>query len=319
MRSFLSAILLLLSATLCRGDGFPNYGYRIANTPLYIGGYVSALYDEKELDDDILFDDIALLFYANIEKYHFLGEIEAADIPLRGGKNSDIRIYVERLQLNYDFNDNTTVTLGKFNSDIGFWNLAPINTLTDTTTSPYLMENTFPELTTGLMVTKSFWDEEQLFSVTAQNNPDLDRNYNNMKTDRHYAFGYTYADYATTWRINGGYFHEKHRGDAYYGGISYRNESSRWTIQSELFHKTQNNHRTIPYNFYLQLTRHMTDRHDLVFRQEFYKDHSIATKEAISLVGFTYRPHPSLTFKTEYIRHSVLPLNRIVFSCSMVF
>jgi len=318
---FLRSVLLLFSLLILplKADDTMTHGWKTPHTPLYIGGYISAVYDNKEVDDDILFDDIALLFYANVEKYHFLGEIEAADIPLRGGKNSDIRIYIERLQLNYDFNDNTTVTFGKFNSDIGFWNLAPINTLTDTTTSPYLMENTFPELTTGLMVTKSFWDEEQVFSVTVQNNPDLDRNYNNMKTDKHYAFGYTYADYATTWRINGGYFHEKHKGNAYYGGISYRNESTRWTIQSELFHKTQNNHRTIPYNFYLQLTRHLTDRHDLVFRQEFYKDYSIATKEAVSLVGFTYRPHPSLTFKTEYIRHSVLPLNRIVFSCSMVF
>ena len=319
MHSVLSVILLFFSIAICRGDEIPDYGYRIANTPLYIGGYVSAVYDEKETEDDIFFDDISLLFYANAEKYHFLSEIEAADLPLRGGKNSDIHIYIERLQLNYDFNDNTTVTLGKFNSDIGFWNLAPVNTLTDTTTSPYLTENTFPELTTGLMVTKSFWDEEQIFSITIQNNPDLDKNYNNIKTDKHYAFSYTYADYATTWRINGGYFHEKGKGDAYYGGLSYRYENTLWTIQSELFHKTQNNRRTIPYNLYLQLTRHLTDSHDLVFRQEFYEDHAIEIKDAISLIGFTYRPHPSLTFKTEYIRHSVLPLNRIVFSCSAVF
>jgi len=318
MRSLLTALLLLLPVSYAQSDTTPVYGYKLPSLPLYLGGYISAIYDKEEIND-ILFDDIALLFYANVDKYHFLGEIEAADIPLRGGKNSDIRIYIERFQLNYDLNDDTTVTIGKFNSDIGFWNLAPINTLTDTTTSPYLMKTTFPELTTGVLINRSFDDEKQSLSFTVQDNRDLDRNYNNMKVDKHYAAGYTYTTDSTVYRLNGGYFHQKAEGDAFYAGLSYRYENENWTIQSELFHKNQKNRRDIPYNAYLQCTRHLNDRHDVIFRQEFYKDNAIRTKETISLIGYTYRPRPAVALKTEYVRHSVLPENRILFSWSMVF
>ncbi len=316
-RLLLILFLPLLTATIEASDT-ADYGYRIPNTPLYIGGYISMEYDKKEFDD-IVFDDIALLFYGNSEKYHLLGEVEASDIALRGGKNSDIRFYIERLQITHDIDDYSSIRVGKFNSDIGFWNLAPINTLTDTSTSPYLMKTTFPELTTGILYSRSFGEEAQLLSITIQHNSDLDKRYNNMRINRHYALGWSYFGETYTWRLNGGYFHNQEQSDAFYAGVSYQKESEQWIIQSELFTKHTTNEKDVPYNLYLQLTRHIQFKHDFIFRQEFYKDDAIRTKEAISVIGYTYRPRPSVTLKSEYVRHSLLDKNRMVFSCSMVF
>jgi hypothetical protein len=318
MRILFLTLFFLFIPSLCNSNEDQNYGYKIPYTPLYIGGYLSAEYD-KEKHDTLFFDDIALLFYANIGKYHLLGEVEAADIPLDGSKNSDIRLYIERIEISYHIDEYSTLAFGKFNSDIGFWNLAPINTLTDTTTPPYLMQDTFPELTTGLLYTHSFSDEEQILSFIFQHNSDIDKQYNNMEVDKHYGIGYTYYGQICTWRMNGGYYHNKRDNNSFYGGISYQKESTYWTLQGELFTKQSAKNHDVPYNIYAQFTNHIANQHDLIFRQEFYKDNFLHIKEGISLIGYTYRPRPFIAIKGEYVKHSSLPKNRLVFSFSVVF
>ncbi len=318
MRKIFTVLLLLWFIPLLHSEDIPHYGYQIPHTPLYVGGYISAVYDKEEYDD-IVFDDIALLFYANRDKYHFLSELEISDLPLQGGKNTDIRIYIERFVLSYDQDEYTTISVGKFNSDIGFWNIAPINTLTDTTTSPHIMEVMFPELTTGIEYAKSLSDEEILFSLTLQNNSDMDKQYNNFYINRHYAFMLRYAGYNHTLKLNGGYFKETNNKESFYAGIAYQHESDKWTLQSELFTREAVNAKDIPYNGYIQLTRHFGIHHDIVAREEIYKDNIANVRENISLIGYTYRPRTSIALKGEYVHHSKLPRHLLIISASMVF
>ncbi len=318
MRIFTLILFILFPSSILHSDESLNYGWNIPQTPLYVGGYFSTSYDPREIND-LVFDDIALLFYANKEKYHLLGEVELSDIPLKHLDRKNLRLFIERFQLAYDMNENTTITLGKFYSKIGFWNISPINTLTDTTTSPYILESTFPELSSGLLYNYSFDYGDQMLSLTIQHNPDLDTSYNNIHINRHYALAYTYLSDSYTLRANCGYFRQINHQKSFYEGLSIQYENDFWTIQSELFSKQSTKHQNIPYNTYLQITRHLYNKHDIVFREELYKDNATNIQENISLIGYTYRPHPFIAFKSEYVKYSNLPKSRFIFSFSMVF
>ncbi len=313
----LKQILFLsyLLSFILKADDTLIPGYNIPQTPLYVGGYISANYDGKR-EDKLLFDDIALLFYGNYEKFDLLGEIEISDVPL---KKKALRIHTERFRIAYYLYDDTTLYLGKFNSNTGFWNQIPINILEDTTTYPHIMENIFPKLTTGISIYQSFEEGEREISLTIQHNNDLDKHYNNIIVDRHYSLGYKDTMDEFVWRLSGGYYKSVDNRDYFYAGAGIRKEFLNYTLLSELFTKRGEKKRDIPYDGYLQLTWHMFYMHDLVFRSEFYNDESMKIKENISLLGYTFRPMPSFSIKTEYIRHSKLSKNRFVFSISAMF
>ncbi len=316
-RLFRYFILTGLLFTSVYADAF-RYGIPVPKTPLYAGAYIGTVYNPYEYQH-LIIDDLALLLYGQKERFHMLGEIEASDIPLRHTRKSDFRIYIERLELTWDKDDFSSITVGKFNSDIGFWNLTRLNTLTDTSTSPYITEVMFPELTTGITLHHTFNDETTTASLTLQHNPNIDTQYNNLKIDRHYALSLNYSDFTYAYKLNIGYFREKNTTESVYAGIAYQQETDNWTFQGELFTRACFDKPDIPYNGYLQLTRHFGLHHDLIFRQEFYKNNQTHIKEGISLIGYAYRPKTSVALKTEYVRHSVLPVHHIIFSASVIF
>ncbi len=313
-RYFIITVLLFTSIF---ADTF-RYGIPVPKTPLYAGAYIGVVYNPYEYRNFII-DDLALLLYGDYNRYHILGEIEASDIPLTNVKKSDFRIYIERLQLSWDKDEFSSITIGKFNSNAGFWNLTKLNTLTDTTSSPDLTETMFPELTTGLLYNGTLYDETVTFSLTLQHNPNLDTQYNNLQVDRHYAITLDYLGYTYDSKFTIGYFRENNTTESFYAGIAYRQETDYWTLQGELFTKQSVDKPDIPYNGYFQVTRHFGLHHDLIFRQEFYKNNLTRIKEGISLVGYTYRPKTSVALKTEYVRHSVLPVHHIIISASVIF
>ena len=312
-------LLLLLFARSVSAYDEDRYGYHVPNTPLYLSGYISMHYDPKE-QHDLMFDDIALLLYANQGKYHLLGEVEISNFALQDIDDSNVRLYIERLHMLYDIDEFTSVTVGKFNSDIGFWNITRISTLTATTTSPHLVENIFPQMNTGVMLTRSFVHDTLILSTTLQQTPNIDRDYNNFDTTRHYGFALSYPTDFYTLKLNGGYYETEDTDDNnYYAGISLQYELEQWSLQSELFTRQNNLQGDIPYDGYLQYIRHLNYHYDLVFRQELYKDSATDTEEGISIAGFVYRPRIDLVFKGEYVYHSQLDDDRFVFSFSAVF
>lgn len=124
-----------------------SYGWDIPNSSLNIGGYLDITYDSKR-EEEFLFDNISMMFSSNNNRFDLLGEIELSDISLNGKSNniSDIDLKIERLELTYALSDDKSIKIGRFNSDIGYWNQAPISILEDTTTKPYIVENFFQKL-----------------------------------------------------------------------------------------------------------------------------------------------------------------------------
>jgi len=274
-------------------------------------------YDQKR-EDKFLFNDIAMIFSGDYDRLSLLGEVELSHISLDGKSNSssDIDINLERLQLSYALSDDQTIQIGRFDSDIGFWNQAPIPILQETTTTPHIT-NIYPKASTGLLYRQNL-NYENSISLTLQHNPDLAHQSNIASIDRHRAFGYRGVYDAFAWSLSGGLY-RKEKIEFTYWGVGAEYEWDSVSLQGEIFTQESKSKDDIPYSGYLQSVWHFSDKQAVVMRFEGYDDESIDTQEQIYLWGYVYRPWANMALKAEYIHHTKLPLKRFVYSLSVLF
>jgi len=302
-----------------------SYGWNVPHTTLNIGGYLDMSYDAKR-EDAFLFNDIAVLFFAHKDKFSLIGEVELSNISLEGKSNrsSDVDLILERLELIYAIDDKQKIKIGRFHSDIGFWNQAPIAILQDTTTKPHMVKHMYPQATSGMLYSYQY-NNEQAYSLTLQNNMDIGEEDNLLSNDaiivnKHFAFAYNYNHNLFSWSLSSGMYREYDLNKrSYYAGIGFQYESNNYEIQAELFTQQSNDIKDRPYSGYLQTLFHLQDKQDIVMRFESYKDNVISIKEENYLLGYVYRPWNNIVFKAEYIYHSKLPLSRVVSSISVLF
>jgi len=296
-----------------------SYGWDVPNSSLNIGGYLDMTYDQ-EREDKFLFNDIAMLFSANENHFDLLGEIEVTHISLKGKSDnrSDVDLKIERFELTYALNDDKRLKIGRFNSDIGYWNQTPISILQDTTTKPYIVENFFPKATTGLLYHQEI-NANSSFSLMVQANKDISHQDNNIEVDRHIGLSYYGEKDDFSWRFSMGNYGTNRKTMARYMGIGSQYDTEEFLLQGELFTQNSDDNHRKPYSAYLQSTFHLSDKSDTLFRFEAYKDNTIETEEEIYLLGYSYRPSPNIVLKSEYIYHTKLPLNRWVYSLSVLF
>jgi len=310
---------ILIYSSFLWAEEEASYGWNIPNSSINIGGYLDTTYDTKR-EEKFLFNDIALIFSANKERFNLLGEVEITHISLNGKSNnrSDIDLNLERLQLNYTLNDKQSIQIGRFNSDIGYWNQAPILILQDTTTTPHIVGNFFPKATTGVLFRQNI-NEENSFSVTFQDNKDIAHQDEAIQVNRHQALAYygTHNDFS--WRFSLGSYRENRNKKARYIGIGSEYDGEEFSIQTELFKQHSDKNDEKPYSGYIQSTWHFKEKHDATFRFESYEDNALDIKEEIYLLGYSYRPTKSTALKGEYIYHTKLPLNHFVYSFSVLF
>jgi len=300
-----------------------GHGYKIPNTPLYVGGYFSSRYDINKKENEFDFDEIALLLYGNFEKFDFLGELEADDVGIEkeGEHDFDLtnkKVHLERLYISLPLRDDESIYIGKFNSDIGFWNQTPINVLHDTTTPPHVMTNLFPKLTTGIGYKIDINDEKTL-SLALQHNNDIDDEYNNLFIKEHYSISFKNTLEEYSFGVGAGYFKERNGQKSLYATIGAEKENTNWSLLSEFYARSTEDGASVPYDLYLQGTYHLLPKHDVVFRAEAYKDEIEDRSDKVGLVGYTYRPYPFMAIKGEYEAHSINRLSHAVFSFSVIF
>jgi len=302
-----------------------SYGWNVPHTTLNIGGYLDMTYDAKR-EDAFLFNDIALLFFAHKDKFSIIGEVELSNISLEGKSNqsSDVDLVLERLELIYAIDDKQKIKIGRFHSDIGFWNQAPITILQDTTTKPHMVKHMYPQITTGALYNYQYNNTHAVSFTLQHNNIDLEEDNSFTRdrviVDRHFAFAYHYTRDLFSWSLSSGMYREYDlKKKSYYAGIGFQYESDNYEIQAELFTQQSNDIKDRPYSGYLQTLFHIQDKQDIVLRFESYKDNVISIKEENYLLGYVYRPWNNIVFKAEYIYHSKLPLNRVVSSISVLF
>jgi len=296
-----------------------SYGWDIPNSSLNIGGYLDITYDEKR-EDKFLFNDIAMLFSANKNRFDLLGEVELSHISLDGRSNnsSDVDLNLERLELTYALSDRQSIKIGRFNSDIGYWNQSPIPILQETTSSPHIVDNFFPKATTGILFQQNI-NEENSFSMTFQDNKDIAHQDGSIYINEHKALAYygVYSDFS--WRFSLGKYTENSNSRSDYMGIGSEYDGEAFSIQTEFFLQDSDKEDDKPYSGYIQSTWHLKNRQDAVVRFESYRDNELDVKEQIYLLGYIYRPTSNMALKSEYIYHSKLRLNRFIYSFSVLF
>jgi len=311
--------IVLMSTSLLFSNENSGYGWDVPNSSLNIGGYLDITYDEKR-EDKFLFNDIAMLFSASENRFDLLGEVELSHISLDGKSNnsSDIDLNLERLQLSYALSDEQTLQIGRFNSDIGYWNQSPIPILQETTTTPHIVGNFFPKATTGVLFRQNI-NEENSFSLTLQENKDIGHQDNSIEINRHWGMAYYGIKDDFSWRFSTGRYKESKELRIDYMGIGLEYDGELLSLQSELFTQQSDTTEDKPYSGYVQSTWHFKENHDAVVRFESYRDNVNEIKEQIYLLGYVYRPNSNMALKSEYIYHSKLPLNRLVYSLSVLF
>lgn len=306
-------------------------GQQIDSLPLYLGGYFSLDYRNMGSENRYRIDDVAVMGYGNYDKFSYMAEFEFksfyVDTRLHGNSTvtKDERLHKERIYLDYRFNENYKLRVGKYNSPIGFWNLLPVNVLRQTTSNPISTNIIFPKFTTGLEASYSSYNEGDLtVDVMLQHNKDLDDVYNNYKIDNHYGFNILYEEDEYSLKLNGGYFEninaQSDEDKRYYLLLSGKYDVEEYQVQAEIGLQDSNRFSaTTPYAGYLQALYRLNERHILVSRFEAYKDNVLNKQEQIGIVGYTYRPTYPIAFKAEYQLHSISKENQFLLSLSVLF
>ena len=306
-------------------------GIQVGELPLYIGGYFSLDYEhDYGKQRSLSLDELAIMAYGENNNFSYMLELEAEDVynEVFGNEASEElneEIHIERLYINYDYNEQYSLKLGKFNSPIGFWNRIPINVLRDTSSSPSVTTLLFPRFTTGadfLYQTEN--DYEISIDTIIQGGKDLDNAlnneiYNNFNADSHYGFGISLQNDTWNYQFNTGYFHLTLDEKYYYllGAVKY--EQCDFKLQGELGSQFNDEGTTIPYVVYLQGSYMMKENHQAIVRFEAYKDNPTDTKDSFAVIGYTYRPLYPIAVKGEYQWHSLHEENKMILSISVLF
>ena len=329
MRNLL--LLLFLSLILFSDEEYKlGEGIQVGSLPFYIGGYFSLDYIKKEGETKYSVDDIAILGYGNYNKFSYMVELEYKELYSYIDRASqtytekDSHLYTERLYVDYNHDENYMFRAGKYNSNIGFWNLLPINVLRETTSSPQSTYIIFPKFTTGLDSSYTSYEDGGLkINATLQHNDSIDNDdYNNYEVDKHYGAGLSYEMDELTLKVNAGYFHTDYdinKEDLYYVLVSAKYEADKYQILTEFGSQKTKEEYTTKYAGYIQGAYYFTQQHIGVLRAESYDNKRDNISEEIMVVGYTYRPLYPIALKSEYQFHSKEDDNKLLLSLSVLF
>ncbi len=327
-----SVVLPLLFFVQANAAGYTmGEGVQLGESPVFLGGYFSMDYwHNLKGTSELALDDAAVMLYGSRGAWSAMAELEFNDAyRKRWGFEeetvTDLTLHVERTYIRYEPDEHYRVTLGKFNTPYGFWNLMPINVLRDTTSDPKVVERIVPRFTTG-----ADFDITQCqagrFTLMAQVTRDLDYivgnalPYNNFDVDHHFALAYRYAFGSWTLRGNGGYYHNNAEDEQWlygYGGARYDGEA--WRLLAEAGYKVSQNGERSTFGAYMQATRRMFERHFAVLRLETVTEYVENSQDHVAVFGYTYRPVFPVALKAEYQWHSRENSDKLMVSLSMLF
>ena len=309
-----------------------GHGMQLGTFPFYVGGYFSLEYEDVFHQDRTLkLDDVALIVYGEYNNFSYMLELEANNIYSEVFGNEEAEevnehFHIERLYVDYAFNENYTLRAGKYNSLVGIWNRIPINVLRDTSSNPFISTKLFPQFTTGLNLKYSSNNSHDMtLNVMIQESEDLDNwisseIYNNFETNQHYGAGFSFANNGVLYHLNGGYFQTVMMQKQYYyleAAFEYHYEA--FKLQAEVGSQFGEDQTTIPYIGYIQGLYTMEEKHEAIIRFESYSDKVIHKKDSFAVFGYTYRPLYPVAIKAEYQWHTLKEEDKFIFSLSVLF
>jgi len=332
MKFFLPLFLVCVSLLHAEKSDYQfGQGLQVGDLPLYIGGYFSLEYrDTKQKKRSVELDELALLLYGEKNHFSYMLEFEAEDVyrEVFGDPSAVVEqedIHLERIYVKYDFNENYALTVGKFNSPIGFWNQNPINVLQETSSKPLLSTLLFPRFTSGVDLQYQTLDDDLLtFNVILQEGEDFDKVfyneiYNNYEVNRHYGLGVSFEKASVEYQFNAGYFQDVEGEDYGYFLAAFHYDHEPYTLQGEIGAQHSNGQNTVSFVGYLQGVYQVAEQHEAILRVENLDTKVSALSDTFMVLGYTYRPYYPVAIKAEYQKHTLDEANKFIFSFSVLF
>ncbi|WP_345988182.1 hypothetical protein WCX18_11980 [Sulfurimonas sp. HSL1-2] len=330
-RVWTAGLLALLTLTGADADEYRlGEGVQVGKTPLYLGGYFSLNYwNNFKGTSEVVLDDLAVMLYGTKGAWSGLAEVEWGDLYRKRygyGAQTDIdgTPHAERVFAQYEPSERLQVTVGKFNTPVGYWNRMPVNVLRDTTSSPNITEEIFPRFTTGIdaKITTGIVSVNVLIQMT----PDLDAAfngenlYNNFDIERQSGIGMTLEQGVWSCGVNAGRYEERVEEESWnylYASGQYRTAQTR--IMAEAGYRQNDDNTRSNAGGYIQGSQQFFMKHYAVLRLEYTTDYIANSDDSIAVVGYTYRPLFPVALKGEYQFHTRENEDMMIVSFSMLF
>ncbi len=337
-------IILLFNFTLIYLYSYElGRGVSLLDTPLYsmkIGGHLSIIYRNDSSigqveNNKVMIDDLEVMLYGDLEnRFSYLIEVGVDEhFNLENNSNSydSQQIKFKRLYGTYMFNDNLNVTFGRFLTPIGIWNPVYINALRATTIEPFVADNFHPNSITGISFFGRFGiDKKFEYTLFRQLKTEKNQSVVNVASSNFIGteLKYHLDINSRVALVAGKYKNELKQEDIVLAGFNAKIALEEDEISSELLYKDIDKAGKSEnlVSSYIQYLRYLKDQHYLVLRlgQRNGGHHQCKCYEA--LIGYNYRPYPTLSMKTE-IRHydksrkdkKTIDENQLFFSLSVLF
>lgn len=327
--------LFLLFSLLIQADDYKlGRGYKISDE-LIIGGYFSIDYSQGDEKRQFRLDDVAFLAYGDLaSNFSYLVEMEAAPFYVKEYKTGESDwnrdFHYERIYATYNHSEIINVRAGKQITPIGYWNLEPINVLRDTSSNPMYSYKMFPKLLTGLDLF-GYLDEDNTlaYHMFGQVSDDIDEDYINIKNDLfvgssleyevsdEFSFGGAIAYYETK-KMD--YRDERDvalfQADAKYDNYPFLLQTEwAYTVVKDNMTSSDSNQ----FSGYAQGLYNFNMQHAIISRYEYFEDNDLNEETHLGILGYSYRPMPSISIKAEYQINSNSYYSKALVSFSVLF
>jgi len=323
--------LTLIFVFFLKADDYKlGHGLKLSDE-IHIGGYFSLDYSKSNEKRQFRLDDVAFLLYGDLSSnISYLLELEAAPFYTKNYttdiSETDNTFHYERFYLNYTYSEMFNIRIGKQITPIGYWNLEPINVLRDTSSNPLYSNKMFPKLLTGVDLHGYLDDDNSLkYHLFAQDNDDLDEDYINIKND--YFIGisleYEFLDEVSFGGATGNYKTKDDNRDVVLYQLDAKYDNYPFVVQAEMAYNNIDNKvtdlKSHQFAAYSQATYNFNMKHAVIGRYEYFEDSHIGDTNHIGVIGYSYRPMYSVSFKAEYQFNSNSDLSKSIISFSVLF
>lgn len=331
VKLFASVVLILLLPGAYAEESYRlGNGIQLGKTPLYLGGYFSLDYwHNLKGTSELELDEASVMLYGNHGAWGMMAEVEFTDAYRRrfgfnAETTSDLTPHTERVFIYYEPAEYYRVSVGKFNTPVGYWNKMPINVLRDTTSSPRIVEVIFPRYTTGLNM--KYTGENSGANLLIQATPDLDSAfsakdiYNNFDIEKQFGLGVQFHQERWSFGMNAGGYEERIEEEKWgylYASAQYRSEQTH--VMAETGYRRNEKNMRSNYGGYLQGTQLIYAQQFVVMRLEYTTEYIQNSEDSSAVIGYVYRPLFPVAVKGEYQFHSHENEDILIVSFSMLF
>jgi hypothetical protein len=159
-------------------DYVPGRGFQVPNTDLTVGGYITGEYSEHGSPVLSISNASLLFWWENDSPLKFFSEIDLQrGLTTEGSLEAQQSQYLslERLYADYAVTDELTLRAGKYLTPIGRWNQVHADPLVWTTSRPLVTEIAFPTSATGVMAlgTVSLYGKDVDYAFYAAEGGDI--------------------------------------------------------------------------------------------------------------------------------------------------